>query len=452
MILDTKIYSVPKNYAIVEIGGLKGLVRRGKEGDKWICKPVYRNIIVARSYNKIFICKDAGMYEDYMVLTSYTGKLVLDTKIYDIIFGEEFIYIKTERKTTGTIEWCLLNDKLTGGIFLGDAEFIDRGFQQHHMRKFIKYTTIQIGDEIYRIELATAKIEQEIPKETQVEEEAVTHGDVVFSMENEQAKGSIKKDSNSIQIVNSSTKRLVVNSGPLGELESYQAVVVNILGGTEGIPIERCKEFVRFTRRLEKYANSLIFPVMYSYVTGKLGSNTDKDAITKMMNEELESGWVNLGGDLVKGYITGSVGVILTKRQEDRVIVTPFMINTAESEVDKQNLDNLLNCYKSTGNKNAKLTLIRESEIESEEGEFDKLVKLPYCIEQRKGLAKSISDFNYGEVKLLEYTFDVIGIDNKSYGNLVLTTVKMSDFKYRVAKKKGVIETAKMQMVIVNND
>lgn len=435
MKLSNSLYSVPKNYGVIDVGGLKGLIRQDKKGEKWILKPVYRNVIVAKSYGKIFVCKDAGIYADFMTLHTYTGKLVLDTKIYDIIFGADFIYILTDRPSTGTVEWCLLDKEMKGGKFIGAVEFLERGTHSiFHMRLNTKVTPVKLGDTIYNLELSTGEMEEKFSKveAVETEETPVTHGDVVFVLEGDYNQGVIKRDTNSIQIVNSTTKRVITHSGSLGDIEQCQGIIEKILGGLENIPIERCIQFIRLTRNLEKFANSIILPILYYYVVSKLGNSTDKDTIIREMNNELESDWSSLGEDRVKGYITGSIGVILTKRREDRIIVTPFMINEPECT--------------------ARLQYIGGEVLESDAEDFKDFMQLPYCIEQRKDLVKAINKFNYKGKEFRELVFDIKGLDNKNYGKLVLTVARLTDLIYRVVKKNAEISTAKMHMVIVNNE
>ena len=71
-------FSLPENYEVREVAGLKGLVRHGKKGEKWVLEPVYEDILIARCMGKIIIaCRYPMDYDGgYRLINSKGNTLI----------------------------------------------------------------------------------------------------------------------------------------------------------------------------------------------------------------------------------------------------------------------------------------------------------------------------------------------------------------------------------------
>ncbi len=426
-------YSIPKNYMIQNNGALKGLVRRGKNGDTWLWEPVYKILIVSKTFGKIMVAHLSAMpaagqeEEEYLTISSYNKEVALPGKVYDVLFGENVLYVKMVRRSTGEIEWCKVNEDLQGGIFLGEFEFIGRDRNMHfHIPVGTEEMLIKINGENKRLLIHTGEIKDpEIPKmvRKQAEEEVVTHYNVL-----------VNPDTKTLQLLHPTRNSLIKQSNGVGEIEAYAEIINTILGGMENVPKERAEKLLEFINEFEHFGNAIILPILYEYIRlRKPGTN---DEILDSMLKELKSDWVKVGRYSIKTYTSVSIIVALVKTEGAKITVAPYMIKGEDGILEVKEVEGLINCFKSTGVKYNNLK-IRDAVIDETIEDADEIRSWPspYSVRQRPSVAADIREFTYDIVNVIYVDANIMGKDNNNYGKIQFHVAVCDKFSY-VSKKK----------------
>lgn len=438
--INKDIYNIPKQYKVIEENGLKGLIRVGPKGNKLLMEIAFNEIIVGRAYNKILICASMAT-TNHMLLYTPNGRVALGAKIYDIIFGRDFLYIKTIRPSSGGLEWGLVDKEFAGAKFIGDIEFVDRSSMiPFYTKQGYTSTTVRMGDKLYILDYVSGELTEIVERNTK-EEERVEFCNIYFKLEDD-TEEKANNPHNCVYLLNTRNNSEILRSTSIGELKHYRDAISNILGGTENIPIERAKNLVECITMVEKYGNGVFLPVVAEYVSNRLGTD-DRDALVKHMREELVHGWGKLDeeGNLCKLYTSGGVGVVLIKMIHGKITVVPFIINRSNGVVSEDDIDKIRKCYRKTGCKTVRLELSRVKNI-GKTAQFDNyanMLSLPYCVEQRKRMKSQIKNISYRYVEEFEVECKILSKyeyeDTNDYGTVKFNLVLFNDLIYLNKKR-----------------
>jgi len=422
-------YSVPKNYEIREFNGLKGIVRAGKKGEKWIWEPIYKYLLVSKTFGKIMVAHLSAMTaEEFLTISFYGGEQAIKAKVYDVLFGENFLYIKTE-KSTGDIEWCKVREDLQGGLFIGDFDIPYRDRKMpFHIPIGVDSIPIRVNGVDKKLMLHTGTIEDVIPITSKAKpvEEVITHYNIAINYNN-----------NSLQLLHPVTNKALGQSNSIGEIEAYEDILKAMIGGFENVPKERADRLVQILGEFEYYGNAIAVPVLFEYVKSR--NNGDIDAILDCILAELRTGWKDIGESYkAKAYASGSIVIVLVKNKYNKIIVAPYMINGEDGIFEVQEVESLVNAYKSTKTKTVYLD-IKEAELNETIDDEDETSEWPspYSIRQREAAASDVREFKYKEINIYYLGCNIIGADKNNYGDIGINLAICDSFTYKSKKRPG---------------
>lgn len=419
-------YGIPKQYEIREFNNLKGILRKSRDGkEKWIWEPMYEHIIIGRAYGKIVIAYKRHLSgEEFLRLADYRGKLLLRAPIYDILFGDGCLYIKTIRQATGQIEWCLVDTSFEGGLFVGDFQIVDRSTRMpFHIQRGIASILVRLPDGNEReLELCAGKIT--VPaviraNTLKIKEEEITHYNVL-----------VNSVENNIMLVRPYDGRLVKESTCIGEVGEYTGIIQDMLGGLEGVPKEKGDLLVSFLSRFEYLVNGIALPILHTFVSHRLtDKEKEKDGATlKAMIEQLDSGWTDLGdGFKVKLYTCQTLILALIKPEGRKITVAVHAIEREDDVLEPEGIAHLAEAYRETGNRTTALEIVKVGEKVYDDDDDQ---QLPYSVVQRKALVDTLRDYRYETVRVNYIDTKVVGSNGNKYGDIGLYIVICNNLAY----------------------
>lgn len=433
-------YPIPSNYIVTEMNGLQGLIRRDKRGNKWLWEPFYRFICVGKSYGKILVAyvpATGGIdspdgVPDFMRIASYNQKEHINARVYDVLFGENFLYIKTDRGNG--VEWALVSPDLSGGKFIGNFELANRGTSiKFHVP--IGTTEVKVlikdpktGEEVCKIlKLTTGELVNEA-SEIKIERKAIvepqiTHYDMIVG-----AEGS------KIKLLNSDTKAIVKESQAIGEIEQYIGLFGLMFGETERIPKEVGDKFIAFTKRFEVMVNGSVIPVLYEYVKERNpGANISQ--ILDGMLKELDEGWSKgPDGEQYKCYTEGPVILILKKVKSGIILAAPYLIRSDGDDevISEENIEALRACYRANGFESSQLKIVSIdcAATVTDENQL-KHWPLPYSVLHRANLSQVIGRYTYACLEVYQVKCKIASDNGMEHGDLMLTVVACENLRYK---------------------
>lgn len=441
-------YSIPANYVIVDYNGLKGIQRKGKNGVKWLWEPVYTHLIVSKTFGKILITHRSALSgEDFMRISDYKGDLQIDAPVYDVLFGEDFLYIRTIRPSTGQLEWCKVNNDFKGGLFLGDFEVLTRDMEMpYHVPKGRQFVIINANGEMKELLLDTGKILGKSPE--QIEQPIVDMPVVPQNKYIPYCNVFINNEKSTVQLIDPADGRVVRQSIAIGELEAYTPIISMILGGLENIPIQRAEKLLNMLSKFEYYGNAIALPVLYQYCKDR--SNGDVDIIIDMMVSELEKDWYDFGaGFKAKIYTSGSIILTLIHVRDEKILTAPYMIRGEDGILEVCEVEDLVNCYKVTGTKTAQLKITSAVlDYTMTDEEDTKEWETPYSIRQRQSMAVDVKEHKYQKIYVFNIVTNILGRDGVDNGDIYLNVAICDGFTY---KSKGIAGGKAGEWVVTNN-
>lgn len=428
-------YSIPTNYIIQELNGFKGIIRRDKKGDKWTWQPFYKALLVSKTYGRIIVAyAEASSTESYLKLSSYDKKEHIPILAYDVIFGENFMYVKTIKPSTGELEWCLVRDDFKGGKFLGDFEFMGRSKSMpFHMPVNTLETHIKLPDEkVMKIKLVSGDIVEDESLAPKVEakpvvEEVIPFYDVIIN-------ATEKK----IQLLNPKTAKVVKESGYIGEIEQYADIIKSMLGKMDNVEREVADKLLDFFKLFESFVHGMALPIVFTYVkhrNSKLGIKEMLDA----MIAEVTNGWFKReDGKEFKLYMQGTIFLAMSKTKNGKVTVAPYMLHEGDDLLSDDEMMALVNCYKANGFNTTRLQ-INDVTLDSTVTDEHELKEWPspYSVRQRIAFASDISSFKYKQINLYMVHGCVLTERSEDQGELEITVALCEDFSYKPKKKVG---------------
>lgn len=437
-------YSIPNNYAIIPSGHLRGIVRQGKTEQKWLWDPVYTFLEVSKTHGKILVAHRAVTQpiEEMVTLSSYNKKWNLPLRFVDVLFGENFVYIKTVQPSTGNIGWYLLNEELTGGTFLGDFDFLERSPEMpHHMP--VGKTECKIVDREgveKKIQLITGKIE-EIKKTVKIERKTPEELRQIENAKITEYQIKVETDKGVIQLVNPNTNDVVLKSKRFSEILEYKGFVIkDMLQAEARDGMVMCKKsvgdkFIQLIKALENNFHGIVLIMLHMYVTQRNPKATQEEILDKMM-EQLATGWFKQGDRYFKVYFSKSIMMALTKTDNTPISVAPYIINEGDDEeYGNENLINIVNCIDDTGFNIVELA-IASAEIDqtiTDKSALEKWEK-PYSVRKNPALMADIHSCKYSAIDVYYITGNV-ACNGEEYGEMILLADVCTGFKYRSKKK-----------------
>ncbi len=423
-------YSIPNNYVVMNYNGLKGILRRDKKGDKWLWEPTYKHLIVSKTFGKILVAYlSAISQDDFLKICSYKGDLALQAKVYDVMFGENCLYVKTVRPSTNELEWCKVNEDFKGGTFLGNFEILSRNkAMPFHIPVGTDYVIVDINGVQKKLMIHTGEFEElKVNKPVVKPPEEIINDYNIF----------VNPDTKTVQLLHSEKNTILKQSTAVGEVEVYTEIIKAMMGGFEKVPKARAEKLITFLSEFEHYGNAIALPVLLEYTKARVSG--DVETILDSMIKELQTGWKEIGnGYSAKVYTSGSIILSLIKSKDNKITVAPYMINGEDGILEVNEVEALVGCYKSTGVKTARLE-IKESTLDetiTDEEETSNWPS-PYSIRQRPSMASDVKDFKYRKVDVFFVKTNVIGKDAKNYGDVGFSIGICDSFTYRSKKKIG---------------
>lgn len=429
-------YSVPANYNIVEMNGCKGIMRHDKKGDKWTWDPFYSAILVGKSYGKILVAyREAISTDPYLKVASYNKQEHMPIKAYDIMFGENCLYIKTPHPKTGDLQWCLVREDLGGGTFLGDFEFMGRSREMpFHIPIGTTEMSVKLEDgKLKKLKLISGVMEDDSSLEARVErpkveEPPVTHYNIL-----------IDKEGKRLKLLSAADNRLIKESTCVGELEQYEGIIKALLGSMENVEKETAELLVAFLSKFEHYVHGMVIPLLYKYVKDRSKQANTKELLNSMIKEATTGWFIGDNNKEFKIYTQGTIILAMSKLSNGKITVAPYMINEGDDLLNNDEMLALVNCYRSNGFNTAKLDikLATMDEAITDLAELSQWPS-PYSVQQRVSFASDIKQFIYKEIDIYVLTGTVTY--NSTNGESIKEEITISvalceNFTYKSKKK-----------------
>ena len=418
-------YSIPKNYDVVMYNGLKGIQRKDKNGVKWLWDPIYKQLIVSKTFGKIMVAHLSALSkEDFLRISTYKGDLALKAKVYDVMFGENVLYVKSVRPSTGQLEWCMVNDDLQGGKFIGDFEIVKRRESMpFHIPVGTDSIVVSVDGVEKKLLLHTGELE-EIKKYIPPKEEVV-----------DSYKVYINTEKNCIQLLHPTKSVLMKQSSCVGEIGVYTEIIKNMLGGFENIEKSKAEKLIEFISHFEHYGNAIVLPILYVYCRARATSESE-DILANMI-KEITDNWYDVDGKYkVKLYTSGSIILGLVKLDSGKITVAPYMIDGKDGVLTVPEVEALVTCYKETGSKTAMIN-INEALIDETITDEEEVAKWPSpnTVRLRETVAADIKVFKYQKIEVIYVDAGIIGKNRLDYGSIGLHLAICKDFTYKSKNK-----------------
>lgn len=432
-----KFYSIPENYEVREVGGLKGLVRKTKKGEEWVIDPMCLDVAVAKCMGKILIAyKDMLTTKGYYRIINSRREILLDMPIIDLLFSKNYLYIKTIRPSSGQFEWCKVNEDFQGGKFLGDFDVLERfKHMPFHIPDKSDFIVVETPDGVRRRLYLKEAVLEEIP---------------IINMEAKQRyvvesyKIGIDEENNQIHLYNAKESGNALKSYGIGEIRAYKKVIESILGGFENVPKDVAEPFFNnVVTRFESFGNFIGLIPAFEIAKMKSGENQNPINILKHLVDELNSDWYEfrLGSELdklygIKAYIINGIVMGMVKLPNGKITTAAYKIRGEDNVLDVDSVKNIVEAYKATGSKLVKIKVRDVKAYEIEENNVELMP--PYSVVQRKEFSKTIKEYGYNGIAYCMIEGDIIGVDNKIYGPVKFGLMLMKDFSYLPKKKQKV--------------
>lgn len=386
-------YSIPSNYNILNVGSLKGIVRQGKDGDKWIWEPHYTSLLVSRTFGKILVAyKDAISQDNVYKISNYNQKeSYLNMPIYDIIFGESSLLIYTLDKN-GELSWCAVDETLTKGKFLGDFEIITRNADMpNYIPVGIQRMLLQNESGIYHLDLKTYEMRAQksvnsIKEKEEARKVVDTHCKFIA-------------DGDKLQCIGLQSNKEIA-SLLISELQAYKSVIEAMVGNLNKVEIETANEFIRIVKKFEVYTSGIAFYILslYANYDSIAASNLDKlKRLNMLLNDDK---WYKYNDRSYKIYTFKSLILSLCKIGDKRI--TTNLSAEIESGLFDEN-----------SNKLGMLEIVNiDTTHKITDSKELKNWKIPVSIENREQLSKDIKEHSYESVEIDEVSIkDNISIE-----------------------------------------
>lgn len=433
--MANKKYSIPANYNVVTLNNLKGIMRHDKNGDKWTWDPFYSILLVGRSYGKILVAyKEAISQDQFLRISSYNKKDHVPIEAYDLMFGENCLYVRTFRKSTGDIEWCLVREDLGGGKFLGEFEFTSRDrAMPFHIPIGTTEMQIKLPDgTLKKLKLLSGDIvaddslaHREKPKV--IEEPPATHYNIMVDAENKRLK-----------LMNAANNKLVKESTCVGEIEAYKPILEQMLGTLENVDKETGDLLVTFLAHFEHYVHGIIIPILFNYVKDRNKTASVKETLEAMIKEVSTEWFTGDNNKEFKLYTEGTIITAMSKLKNGRITVAPYMIENDEDILSVEEIQALGSLYDGNDCNTARLRIISADldEIIKDEDEL-KQWPSPYSVKQRLAFASDIKQFTYNKIYMYVLNAATMTDSGDITGNVVINVALCEDFTYKPKKKIG---------------
>lgn len=443
----TKNYSIPDNYTIQSNGNLMGIIRKTKGGVKWLWEPFYSMLLVSKTYGKIMVAYQEPNDTTTIKLSSYNKKDYLRIPIYDILFGENCLWILTD-DASGNKSWCLVADDFKGGNYVGAIEFIGRQESRMPFHIPIGQTYWRIKDtkgKIKRVNLMNGEISEDPDYilEKQKEERRILKERPVVEY-----KAIIDNNSKKVKFYNPWTNEIAFETVSIGDIECCQDLILKVLGeNLDAVPKHVAEGFAEFTRAFESYFDSTAFRLIYIYLSERHKYNDLIDLMKDLVREVIiskdtnwgaDSGWyTDDKGDSWKVYFQGVILCVLFRAKESkRINVLTYVITEECTLFTPEELCGLVKSMESSDVKTLKIKLkhVDCESIISDEKEVSKFIS-PYVLQQRPAMAADVANFKYESI--IEYSLqgDIVNSSDESFGDIEILVSIGKSFTYRSKKK-----------------
>ena len=391
-------YSVPENYKVqpMEVGGKKlfGIMRNDKEGVRWLWSPEYDILYVAKTFGKILIAyRLAEGGKSCLRISSYNKKWELPVDVYDVMFGENCLYVKVSNKRTGNIEWAAVNSELNGIKPLGDFEVVDRDSSLVYIPIGKTELTVSAGDTEKKLKLMSAELVDVKPKEPVRVEPIHTQYRVVIN--NEASKVEFRHPDNN---------RLLNASLSVGELEAYEPVIKAMIGNTDLVDLDVGDALIKFLGNFEHYVHGMVIPIIFRYVKDRASKDASLlDIIKEMDNEVRNKGWYKSEDGEIKMYMDGSIMLLLLRDKTHTITVAPLMIDMGDEEnsvFSPEETQAIWNYYNSVRHKTVRVcidTVYDYADLTDDSDVADAMLA-PYYIDKILKLVKTIKSYRFGKI------------------------------------------------------
>lgn len=367
-------YSIPSNYNILTIGSLMGIVRSGKDGDKWIWEPHYTSILASRTFGKIVIAyKDAITQDKVYKLSNYNNtETYLNMPIYDILFGENSLLIYTLDKN-GNPSWCAVDETLTKGKFLGDFTITTRSTEKpNYIPIGVSRLLLQNDTGIYHLDLKTYEIRTQKSVygiKERVEEVVDTHYKFII-------------DGDKLQCIGLQSNKEVANL-LISELQAYKPVIENMVGNFNKVDADIAKKFISIVQKFEVYTQGIVFYILSLYANYNSMASSILDKLNKLDLVLSDNDWFDHGKKLYKLYNFKNLILVLCKVGDKRI--TTNLSADTESNIFDTNSDKV---------NNLEIHFITTIEEITDHKEL-KHYKVPGAIGSRESFSKDIKGHSY---------------------------------------------------------
>lgn len=295
-------YSVPANYKVETVNGAQGLRRITKKDTQWLYPPQFSTILVSKTFGRIMVAYTFGVGDNsFFRLATYNQKPILNMPIYDILFGENCLWVYIQN-SKGDIEWCCVNEDMQGGRFVGDIEFIERDAATSQMPFHIpigtKYYRIKDSNgSIKRIDLQTGDISDDPEYIRKQEREARK------KLENTPVDKYVVKFDNEagrVLFVNKLLNKTVLQSNIFGDFEMVKDMFIPSLlnlseDDSKNIQLKRevsvskeiAERFVRVSNMFESFFDCAALVALHRLVLTKTNGNLSGEKILELLEDEL---------------------------------------------------------------------------------------------------------------------------------------------------------------------
>ena len=441
--------SIPKNYEVKPVGSMVGLIRHGKNGDKWIWEPFYNMLFVAKTYGKILVAyKEATDTRNCLKISSYDKKMTLPIDVYGFMFGENCLYVQVLDNSTNEFGWAYIKEDFSGLKYLGEFKVKNESWSNplyipigtvtvdvvmpDGTEKRLKLISGELTDKpkassgkaVSDYSIRSDFVRNDIPKPV---EEPITEYKVLVNGEN-----------NRIQLLGRNNK-VLKESLAIGELIQYNELIKAMLGGNEVIPVSTGDLLMEFLTKFEHYVHGMVLPILYTYEKDRAVDSSTLDNRLKDMINELESDWFKWNNKEFKVYIQGTIFLVMMRKKNERICVAPYMLTTENNILVPEEFEALLNVYKLNGYKSTKIRIDNIDLLQSIEDATElSSYQSPYSVRQRLDMSKTIKSHTYKSVDEIAISGHLESDkENNNTGNIEINVSICNDFKYTPKAKSS---------------
>jgi hypothetical protein len=478
-------YYEPAGYKVVKEGSSYGVHRSNKKANHWVIEPICNKAIIARTCGKIMIAfisnLDMAQGQHMYRLVDYQGRSLYQAPIFDVIFGENIMYLQIEGPSG--LQWGYTKD-VSGGIKLTPV-----GPYQIESRRppaFVSANHLAPGDEDYAIKVTPeTPIKPEadgIPKDAYLK----THsGEISIEKKVDPRKvlqdakyPSSRKSTGTVveEPKNQGIYTYKVNGRDQLEFTSLEgkytftsrsmyklSEVTDILPAVIGAPgthtLEQAMRIVHLTQKFESGQGASVISMMILSLS-KNGSTPDEKV--KQFNAEMAKGWTAKAQSPVefKAYLLNGGVYILAKPKDSGILVqmiSPYYNSETEAHCPDLSLES---CKALATIAEGQLSVAKEIKIKNilkADGIVDKnSLPLPGAIAVRPVLVEGIKKHGYNELSayVLDAEMEVAGTGAVSLE--IVVHIGMG-FKYTPTSRvgamsgNGMVETKYNEMFLMES-